>query len=94
LKIQNWEFKNEVPEMTTQLDQAIQIAQSLSLSEQLELLKALSGIIQQTHLQNKRDPVVEDDTGFSPESFQRSWQQAMNGQTLPLSQLWEGIEDA
>jgi hypothetical protein len=73
--------------MTTQLDQAIQIAQSLSLSEQLEMLKALSGIIQQTHLQDKQVP-VEDDTEFFPESFPRSWQQAMNGQTLPLSQLF------
>jgi len=79
--------------MTTQLDQAIQIAQSLSLSEQLELLKALSGIIQQTHFQDKQVS-VEDDAEFSAESFQTSWQQTMNGQTLPLSQLWEGIEDA
>jgi hypothetical protein len=72
--------------MITRLDQAIQIAQSLSLSEQLELLQALSRIIQQTHLQDAQDS-AEEDTEFSPESFQKSWQQAMNGQTLPISQL-------
>jgi hypothetical protein len=33
-----------------------------------------------------------DDEGFSVESFRTSWQQAVTGQTLPLSQLWEGIE--
>lgn len=77
--------------MTAQLKQAIQIAQSLSLSEQLELLKALSTIIQQTHSQeNQVEP--EADTDFSVNSFQTSWQQAITGQTLPLSQLWEGID--
>ena len=35
--------------MTSQLKQAIDIAQSLSLAEQLELLKTLSAIIQRTH---------------------------------------------
>lgn len=33
-----------------------------------------------------------DETGFSTPSFQTSWQQAINGDTLPLSQLWEGID--
>jgi hypothetical protein len=79
--------------MTSELKQAIQIAQSLSLSEQLELLTALSSIIQQAHSQETQSPPLEDETGFSAESFRTSWQQAMTGQTLPLSQLWEGIED-
>jgi hypothetical protein len=33
-----------------------------------------------------------DETGFSTQSFQKSWQQAVNGDTLPLSQLWEGLD--
>ncbi len=33
-----------------------------------------------------------DETGFSTQSFQTSWQQAMSGDTLPLAQLWEGID--
>ncbi len=43
--------------MTLQLDQAIHIAQTLSQDEQLELLKILADIIQQTNtikLQNKQ----------------------------------------
>ncbi|MEO1094588.1 MAG: hypothetical protein AAFX01_06770 [Cyanobacteria bacterium J06638_28] len=79
--------------MTTELKQAIQIAQSLSLSEQLELLKTLSSIIQQKHHQESQVSVENEDTSFSVASFRTSWQQAMTGETLPLSQLWEGIED-
>ena len=30
--------------------------------------------------------------GFSAESFRTSWEQAIKGETLPLSQLWEGTE--
>jgi len=77
--------------MTVQLKQAIQLAQSLSLSEQLELLQALSAIIQQSHLQESQID-TETDTDFSADSFRDSWQQAMTGQTLPLSQLWEGAD--
>ncbi|KYC40805.1 hypothetical protein WA1_24585 [Scytonema hofmannii PCC 7110] len=29
---------------------------------------------------------------FSAESFRQSWHEAITGQTLSLSQLWEGIE--
>ncbi len=25
--------------------------------------------------------------------FKQAWHEAMNGQTLPISQLWEGLED-
>lgn len=78
--------------MTAQLNQAIQMARTLSLSEQLELMKALSVIIQQTHSLTTQSP-DDEETSFSPDSFQRSWQQAMTGETPPLSQLWEGIEN-
>ena len=27
--------------------------------------------------------------GFSPQSFETSFRQALSGQTLPLSELWE-----
>jgi hypothetical protein len=30
---------------------------------------------------------------FSADSFRQSWEQAQTGKTLPLSELWEGIED-
>ncbi|AFZ56852.1 hypothetical protein H6G54_21110 [Anabaena cylindrica FACHB-243] len=78
--------------MTSQLQQAINIAQNLSLVEQLELLKILSISIQKTHsleVQTQND--IKDDTDFSSESFRKSWQQAVTGQTLPISQLWEDI---
>lgn len=28
------------------------------------------------------------------QDFRQSWYEAMAGQTIPISQLWEGIEDA
>jgi len=78
--------------MTAQLQQAINLAQSLSLAEQLELLKTLSTIIQRTHSLETQATTTEEDTDFSRLSFRQSWQQAMTGETLPLSQLWEGID--
>ncbi|KAM3107648.1 hypothetical protein [Phormidesmis sp. 146-33] len=91
IKNSNYRITNGGHAMTSQLQQAINLAQSLSFAEQLELLKTLSTIIQQTHsLENQATP--EADTNFSTESFRNSWQQAVTGQTLPLSQLWEGIE--
>ncbi len=77
--------------MTSELKQAIAIAQSLTLYEQLELLKALSSLIQEDHLQASTIPLrlEEKDTEFSAERFRVSWQQATTGQTLPLSQVEE-----
>lgn len=52
--------------MNSQLQQAIDLAQSLSLTEQLELLKTLSGIIQRTHSLETQAATTEEDTDFSP----------------------------
>jgi len=78
--------------MTSQLHQAINLAQSLSLSEQLELLQILSTIIQKNHAIETQSLLEEDNTDFSADSFRKSWQQAVTGQTLPVSQIWEGID--
>lgn len=75
--------------MTAQLQQAIDLAQSLSLTEQLELLKTLSAIIQRTHSLETQAAITEEDTDFLIASFRQSWQQAITEQTLPLSQLWD-----
>jgi hypothetical protein len=77
--------------MTLRLQQAIDIAESLSMAEKLELLKKLSIIIQEAHaLENQASTDDDDDEiGFSPESFRRSWEQAITGKTLPASVLWE-----
>jgi hypothetical protein len=78
----------EVHTMTLQLQQAITLAQTLSIQDQLELLKTLSTMIQHSHALTTPE-AEEAEEGFSPESFSRSWHQAMTGQTLPLAQLWE-----
>ncbi len=78
--------------MSSQLQQAIDLAQSLPLSEQIELLKTLSATIQQTYALETQSELSEDTTDFSAESFRTSWQQAVSGQTLPLSQLWEDAD--
>ena len=78
--------------MKSQLQEAINIAQSLSLVEQLELLKILSTIIQKNHALEIQTIPEGDNTDFSAESFRKSWQQAVTGQTLPISQMWEGID--
>ena len=74
--------------MTLELKQAIDIAESLSITEKRELLKTLSASIQEAEsLEYESDG--DPNFGFSPERFRRSWEQAMTGQTLPLSTLWE-----
>ena len=74
--------------MTLELKQAIDIAESLSITEKRELLKTLSASIQEAEaLECESDE--NPNFGFSPERFRRSWEQAMTGQTLPLSTLWE-----
>ncbi|NEO11423.1 MAG: hypothetical protein F6J98_11210 [Moorea sp. SIO4G2] len=78
--------------MKSQLQEAVNIAQSLSLVEQLELLKILSTIIQKNHALEIKTIPEGDNTDFSAESFRKSWQQAVTGQTLPISQIWEGID--
>ena len=74
--------------MTLKLKQAMEIVESLSIIDKRELLKTLSASIQETEAlecESDEDP----NFGFSPERFRRSWEQAMTGQTLPLSALWE-----
>ncbi|AOX00803.1 hypothetical protein BJP34_16345 [Moorena producens PAL-8-15-08-1] len=78
--------------MKSQLQEAVNIAQSLSLAEQLELLKILSTIIQKNHALEIQTIPEGDNTDFSADCFRKSWQQAVTGQTLPISQIWEGID--
>ena len=80
--------------MTSQLQEVLRLTKSLSFSEQIKLLEALSTLIQETHLaETQLSKEQEDDLGFSEESFRRSWQQARTGQTFPVSQLWDDIDD-
>ena len=81
--------------MTSQLQEVLHLTKSLSFSEQIELMKELSTIIQKTHntTHQMQSEEQDDGLGFSAESFQTSWRQAMTGETLPLSQLWDGIDD-
>jgi hypothetical protein len=38
-----------------------------------------------------KDLIESDGEGFCPERFRKSWSQAIAGETLPLSQLWEDV---
>lgn len=80
--------------MTLQLQQAIDLAQVLPMTEKLELLTKLSALIQEAHNLGSQatEEDDDDDIGFSPESFRRSWEQAVTGQTLPASVLWDDDE--
>jgi hypothetical protein len=42
-------------------------------------------------MSNPKDLNETDGEGFCPERFRKSWSQAMAGETLPLSQLWEDV---
>ncbi|MBW4516655.1 MAG: hypothetical protein KME11_15715 [Timaviella obliquedivisa GSE-PSE-MK23-08B] len=42
--------------------------------------------------ESSEQSTTDNELGFSATSFQESWKQANNGQTLSLRQLWEGID--
>lgn len=47
------------------------------------------------YLQEKynRSKATESDNNDVINNFRISWHEAMTGQTIPVSQLWEGLED-
>mgnify|MGYP003536450491 FL=1 len=67
--------------MTELLEQAIAKLKTRPISEQ-DSIAAL--ILEELH--------ADEDLGFSADRFRESWQQAITGNTLPLSQLWESSE--
>jgi hypothetical protein len=67
--------------MTELLEQAIAKLKTRPMSEQ-DLIAAL--ILEELQEDN--------DLGFTADRFRDSWKQAVAGNTLPLSQLWEGSE--
>ncbi len=67
--------------MTKLLEEAIAQLKTRPISEQ-DSIAAL--ILEELH--------ADDDLGFSADRFRESWKQALAGNTLPLSQLWESSE--
>jgi hypothetical protein len=62
------------------------VLQHLSSDQQLKIIVLVS-----EPSESSKQSAADDGLGFSATSFEASWKQANNGQTLPLSQLWEGI---
>ncbi len=60
---------------------------------QLEVLHFAQFLVSRHH-QNHSNLQNRDGTevGFSPFKFETSFRQALSGQTLPLSELWEEID--
>lgn len=67
--------------MTKLLEQAIAKLKTRPISEQDSIAALILEELQE-----------DDDLGFSADRFRESWKQAVAGNTIPLSQLWEGIE--
>jgi hypothetical protein len=63
------------------------VLQHLSTEQEIKIIVLVS-----EPSESSEQPESDNDLGFSATSFQESWKQANNGQTLPLSQLWEGID--
>lgn len=66
------------------LAEVLSEARQLSPAEKLKLIRILV-----EELDDKAERLRDDELGFSPNRFSESWKQAITGQTLPLSQLWE-----
>ena len=67
--------------MTKLREQAIAKLKTRSIDEQDSIAALILAELQE-----------DDDLGFSTDRFQESWKQAVAGNTLPLSQLWESSE--
>jgi hypothetical protein len=67
--------------MTKLLEEAIAQLKTRPISEQ----DSIAALI----LEELQD---NDDLGFSGDRFRKSWKQAVEGNTLPLSQLWQDSE--
>jgi hypothetical protein len=89
--------------MSPQLQQVLTEIDRLSSVEQIQVIehitvnlkkvvpatqpgksKSLALILEELH--------ADDDLGFRADRFRESWKQAVAGNTLTLSQLWEGSE--
>jgi hypothetical protein len=54
-----------------------------------------SALGSKSNSKNGGKPLIKSDgLGFCPESFRKSWSQAIAGETLPLYRLWEEDNDA
>ena len=63
----------------------IEMMQSLGLKEKIRLRDLLDREI-------NADQTIETEDESLTASFQRGWEDAMNGRTNPISELWEGID--
>ncbi|HIK12132.1 MAG TPA: hypothetical protein IGS52_18055 [Oscillatoriaceae cyanobacterium M33_DOE_052] len=65
----------------------------LSLDQPLEFMK--NSRVEVTVRLQEEPELEEYDTPNETiiADFRQAWQEAMTGQTIPVSQLWEGIED-
>ena len=65
----------------------------LSLDRPLQLTK--NSRVEVIVLIPEESEIDEDDTPDAEilADFRQAWHEAMTGQTIPVSQLWEGIED-
>ena len=63
----------------------IEMMQSLELKEKIRLRDLLDREI-------SADQAIETEDDSPLASFQRGWEDAMNGRTKPISELWEGID--
>ena len=65
-------------------DQVFTLIDQLSLNEQQEVLKYL--------VEKTREDLDETPDDIVVEGIKQGLQEAMRGQTIPLSQMWEGID--
>jgi hypothetical protein len=72
--------------MTPQLENAITIAQSLSVEEQRELLSILSELVDgsQTESELSANEIAA--------SLERAIHEVKTGQTKPIAQLWDSLD--
>ena len=79
------------------LQEIIKSLDDLSIEDKTSLFHVLESQLSQIKKNHNLEvqaqkEIMEDDTDFSAASFHKSWEEAVTGKTLPLSQLWEDID--
>ena len=71
--------------LSLSFESLIEMMQSLELKEQIRLRDLLDREIE-------ANQAIKTEDSSPIASFQRGWEDAMNGRTKPISELWEGID--
>ena len=74
------------------LEMAIQKIRQLTPEQQQKVIEFIEFLEFQTQRENQVDQLDETPDAVAIEGIKEGLHQAINGETIPLTQMWEGID--